>query len=247
MSDESHTAHPRAAIVPRWFMDVLHAVIYADGPDGLLAVRVFAAAIDARSPIDPPLLMGWACGRSQTEIGAVLGVSRHCVCRRMKALRRHFGDRLLRKLHGNKTAAEVLKLFEFRHGKALPNVRHAIERLASLSAMELCVLSAIMRRSVEDETLSCLGISHTWYHAIKARLSAMFHILPSCRKKVSLSACIKRPDLLPFSNCSEKCTFSDNFIVVIVDCAPNIRYLAVLFMRRSHSRAKKAKIPLGGV
>ena len=211
MNKENHTVRQRAAIVPRWFMDVLHEVIYADGQDGYLAVRALSAAIDARSPIDPPLLLEWACGRSQTEIADILGVSRHCICRRMNTLRRHFGDKPLRKLHGNKTAAEVLALTDLRHGKTLPNVRHTIERLASLSAMELCVLSAIMRRSAEDETLICLGISHTWYHTIKSRLSARFHIVPPSRKKVSISACIQTSDLLPFAGFTEKCTFSNIF------------------------------------
>ena len=207
MSAETLATRPGASIVPRWFLDVLHEIIYADGQDGYLAVQALSAAIDVRSPIDPPLLMAWAHGLSQKEIATTLRVSRHCVCRRMKALRRRLGVRLMRNLRGSRTAADALALFGLDQRRTMPNVRHAVGRLAALTAVELCVLSALLRLTPEGETLTALGISHTWYHAVKARLASLFPLAIPERRKVALSTCIRTDDLLSLAACTESALF----------------------------------------
>lgn len=208
MSAESHATRKGTGMVPRWFLNILHEIIYADGQDGYLAVQAISVAMDARSLSVPDVLAGWANGLGQTGIGNALGISRHCVCRRMKTLRRRLGAPLLRNLHGNRTAANVLSAFDFGHGRTMPNILHVIRRLASLSPVELCVLSALLRLMTEDETLALLGISHTWYHTIKARLSASFLIVPpGRRRKVKISACTQNPNLLPYAAFAERCAF----------------------------------------
>ena len=60
-----------------------------------------------------------------------------------------------------------------------------VDRLASLSEVELGVLSALLRLLPEDETLAIVGIGHTWYHIVMARLSAAFRLTFPGREKVS--------------------------------------------------------------
>ena len=156
-----------ASIVPRWFLDVLHAVIYADGQDGYFTILALSAMIDARSPGDLAILTEWARGFSQTKIAANLRMSRHRICRRMNAMRRRLGCATLRRLRGNQTAAEAFSLFAFGHCNETPDVRLVIDRLAELSPVELSVLSAILRFLPENETLASAGM-----HISASRASA---------------------------------------------------------------------------
>ena len=174
-----------APAVPRWFMDVLHEVIYADGRDGHLAIQTLSAMMDPPSPSDPYILTEWARGLSQTRIADVLLKSRHRVCRRIAAMRRRLGAAMLRRIHGNMAVANALIPFDFENGAYIPNVRLVVDRLASLSVVELGVLSALLRLLPEDETLAIVGISHTWYHIVTARLSAAFRLTFPGREKVS--------------------------------------------------------------
>ena len=196
-----------ASIVPRWFLDVLHAVIYADGQDGYFTILALFAMIDAHSPEDQAILTEWARGFSQTQIAANLGMSRHRICRRMNAMRRRIGCATLRRLRGNQTAAEAFSLFAFGHCNETPNVRLVIDRLAELSPVELSVLSALLRFLPENETLASAGISRTWYYRIAAKLSAEFHIALPGRKKVAIADCIRTTDLISYAPLTEKCTF----------------------------------------
>ena len=196
-----------ASIVPRWFLDVLHAVIYADGQDGYFTILALSAMIDARSPGDQAILLEWARGSSQTQIAAKLRMSRHRICRRMNAMRRRLGCATLRRLRGNQTAAEAFSLFAFGHCNETPNVRLVIDRLAELSPVELSVLSALLRFLPENETLASAGISRTWYYRIAAKLSAEFRIALPGRKKVAIADCIRTTDLISYAPLTEKCTF----------------------------------------
>ena len=207
MSTKTPCPQMGTAIVPRWFIDVLHEVIYADGTDGHLAMQALSTAISSHSPTDTAIMTEWANGFSQTQIAANLGLSRHCVCRRIRTLIRRFGKGFQNGLHGNKTAAATLALFDFKQGTSTPAVRHAVDRLAALSPVELCVLSSVVRLLPEHETLTDLGIKHSWYHTIKARLNASFWLCPFQRKKIAAPACIEKPNLLSFAPLTEKCTF----------------------------------------
>ena len=208
MKASDRDPHIGPSAVPRWFMDVLHAVIYADGQDGYFAILALSWAMDAHSPTELAILAELARGSSQTQIAAALGMSRHCVCRRVNALRRRFGDANLRRIRGNRTAAEALAAFASCRSGGMRCIRAVTGRLARLSPVELGVLFALVRHLPEGETLAAVGISHTWYHTVAARLSAEFHLVAPSRKKVSFSACIHNHDLLPFAPLTEKCTFS---------------------------------------
>ena len=207
MKASDRDPHIGPSAVPRWFMDVLHAVIYADGQDGYFAILALSWAMDAHSPTELAILAELARGSSQTQIAAALGMSRHCVCRRVNALRRRFGDANLRRIRGNRTAGEALAAFASCRSGGMRCVRAVTGRLARLSPVELGVLFALVRHLPEGETLAAVGISHTWYHTVAARLSAEFHLVAPSRKKVSFSVCIHNHDLLPYAPLTEKCTF----------------------------------------
>ena len=178
MSTKTPCPQMGTAIVPRWFIDVLHEVIYADGTDGHLAMKALSAAISSHSPTDTAIMTEWANGFNQTQIAANLGLSRHCVCRRIRTLIRRFGKGFQNGLHGNKTAAATFALFDFSHGAPTSAVLHAIDRLASLSPVELSVLFSVVRLVPENDALADLGIKHSWYHTVKARLNASFQLSP---------------------------------------------------------------------
>ena len=162
-----------ACIVPTWFTDVLHAIIYAGADDAHRTIQALAAALTF-SPQDMATLPKMALGLTQGRIADELGVSRHCICRQLKRLRRALGESLLCVMNAPHCATALLAAFVERGGHDDTNVKTVIERLQPLSRNELGVLFGLIRRQSKGEVLNALGIGHTHYHQIKAKLTAAF-------------------------------------------------------------------------
>ena len=168
-----HPIWRRARIVPPWFKDTLHALIYAGCDDAYLAVQAFAAMLEGTIE-DETALMLLASGRTREGIGDFLGVSRHCVSRRLRRMRERLGGEALSELSRQPVVAALLGDFYARGGADDGNVRTVIDRLKGLSRNELGVLFCILRRQGKDATLAELKIGHTTYHKLKRRLARSF-------------------------------------------------------------------------
>ena len=171
------TASERRQIVPHWFKDVLHSIIYADCVQAYTAIRALALFLQEQTRIRRILALH-AHGLNHTQIAARLKVSRYCVIRAMNRFAKHAGDEMLLGTHPSPFIADILDTFLEKHHGETENIRTAIAFLRGLTCTELGVLSALLRELTEEEAIAHACVGKSRYHEVKKHLLEIMDLPP---------------------------------------------------------------------
>ena len=238
------TASKRRQIVPHWFKDVLHSIIYADCIQAYTAIRALALFLREETRIRRILALH-AHGLNHTQIAARLKVSRYCVIRAMNRFAKHVGNEMLLRTNSSPFIADILDAFLEEHHGENKNIRTAITFLWGLTCTELGVLSALLRELTEEEAIAHACVSKSRYHEVKKHLLEIIVLPPRTGiGKKSKKRCWSlrendRYDIICGAN--GKVYFSAHFYRVIVckiSCMPP--FLAIMFSSKRPVNAKSA-------
>ena len=238
------TASERRQIVPHWFKDVLHSIIYADCIQAYTAIRALALFLQGDKRIRRILALH-AHGLNHTRIAAHLKVSRYCVIRAMNRFAKHVGNEMLLRTHSSQFIADMLDTFLEKHHGENENIRTAIAFLWGLTCTELGVLSALLRELTEEEAIAHACVSKSRYHEVKKHLLEIIFLPPRTGiGKKSKKRCWSlrendRYDIICGVN--GNVYFSAHFYEVIVckiSCMPP--FLAIMFSPKRPVNAKSA-------
>ena len=245
------TASERRQIVPHWFKDVLHSIIYADCIQAYTAIRALALFLREEARIRRILALH-AHGLNHTQIAARLKVSRYCVIRAMNRFAKHVGNEMLLRTHSSPFIADMLDAFLEKHHGENKNIRTAIAFLWGLTCTELGVLSALLRELTEEEAIAHACVSKSRYHEVKKHLLEIIVLPPRTGiGKKSKKRCWSlrendRYDIICGVN--GKVYFSAHFYRVIVckiSCMPP--FLAIMFSSKRPINAKSAYNVIFGI
>ena len=156
-------------IVPLWFKDILHAIIYSDCVQAYTAIHAIALFLGAETP-DRRILALHAHGLNHTQIAARLKVSRYSIIRAMNRLLKLADSDTLQRMQTSPMAADILDKFLARNYTHSENIHTAIAFLWGLSCTELGVLSALLRGLTESEAIEHACVSKSRYHTVKKHL-----------------------------------------------------------------------------
>ena len=162
-------------IVPLWFKDILHAIIYADCVQAYIAIHAIALFLGAETH-DRRVLALHAHGLNHTQIAARLKVSRYSIIRAMNRFLKLADSDTLERMQKSPMAADILDIFLARNYSHSENIHTAIAFLWGLSCTELGVLSALLRGLTESEAIEHVCISKSRYHTVKKRLIESFNL-----------------------------------------------------------------------
>ena len=176
------TASERRQIVPHWFKDILHTIIYSDCVQAYTAIRALALFLREETRIRRILALH-AHGLNHTQIAARIKVSRYCVIRAMNRFAKYDGNEMLLRTHSSQFIADMLDTFLEKHHGENENIRTAIAFLWGLTCTELGVLSALLRELTEEEAIAHACVSKSRYHEVKKHLLEIIVLPPSIGKK----------------------------------------------------------------
>ena len=172
-------------IVPHWFKEILHAIIYADCVQAYIAIQTIALFLGAETH-DRRILALHAHGLNHTQIAARLKVSRYSIIRAMNRLLKLAYSDTLQRMQTSPMAADILDKFLARNYTHSENIHTAIAFLWGLSCTELGVLSALLRGLTESEAIEHACVSKSRYHTVKKRLLELLNLgRKSASKKVA--------------------------------------------------------------
>ena len=172
-------------IVPLWFKDILHAIIYSDCVQAYTAIHAIALFLGAETH-DRRILALHAHGLNHTQIAARLKVSRYSIIRAMNRLLKLADSDTLQRMHTSPMAADILDKFLARNYTHSENIHTAIAFLWGLSCTELGVLSALLRGLPESEAIEHACVSKSRYHTVKKHLLELLDLgRKSASKKVA--------------------------------------------------------------
>ena len=197
-------------IVPLWFKDILHAIIYSDCVQAYTAIHAIALFLGAETH-DRRILALHAHGLNHTQIAARLKVSRYSIIRAMNRFLKLADSDTLQWMQTSLIAADILDTFLARNYSHSENIHTAIAFLWGLSCTELGVLSALLRGLTESEAIEHACVSKSRYHTVKKHLLKTFDPgqKPVVKKvqKIPFGHCAKQTDMISFAAWTEKCTF----------------------------------------
>ena len=238
------TASERRQIVPHWFKDVLHSIIYADCIQAYTAIRALALFLREETRIRRILALH-AHGLNHTQIAARLKVSRYCVIRAMNRFAKYDGREMLLRTHSSPFIADMLDAFLEKHHDENKNIRTAIAFLWGLTCTELGVLSALLRELTEEEAIAHACVSKSRYHEVKKHLLEIIVLPPRTGiGKKSKKRCwsLRENDRYDtIRSVNGNVYFSAHFYRVIVckiSCMPP--FLAIMFSPKRPINAKSA-------
>ena len=156
-------------IVPLWFKDILHAIIYSDCVQAYTAIHAIALFLGAETH-DRRILALHAHGLNHTQIAARLKVSRYSIIRAMNRLLKLADNDTFQRMQTSPTATDILDKFLQRNYTHSENIHTVITFLCGLSCTELGVLSALLRGLPESEAIEHACVSKSRYHTVKKRL-----------------------------------------------------------------------------
>ena len=172
-------------IVPLWFKDILHAIIYSDCVQAYTAIHAIALFLGAETH-DRRVLALHAHGLNHTQIAARLKVSRYSIIRAMNRFLKLADSDTLQRMQTSPMAADILDRFLARNYTHSENIHTAIAFLWGLSCTELGVLSALLRGLPESEAIEHACVSKSRYHTVKKRLLELLNLgRKSASKKVA--------------------------------------------------------------
>ena len=156
-------------IVPLWFKDILHAIIYSDCVQAYTAIHAIALFLGAETH-DRRILALHAHGLNHTQITARLKVSRYSIIRAMNRLLKLAYSDTLQRIQTSPMAADILDKFLARNYTHSENIHTAIAFLSGFTCTELGVLSALLRGLPESEAIEHACVSKSRYHTVKKHL-----------------------------------------------------------------------------
>ena len=156
-------------IVPLWFKDILHTIIYSDCVQAYTAIHAIALFLGAETH-DRRILALHAHGLNHTQIAARLRVSRYSIIRAMNRLLKLADSDTLERMQKSPMAADILDKFLARNYTHTENIHTAIAFLNGFTCTELGVLSALLRELPESEAIEYACVSKSRYHTVKKRL-----------------------------------------------------------------------------
>ena len=162
-------------IVPLWFKDILHAIIYSDCVQAYTAIHAIALFLGAETH-DRRILALHAHGLNHTQIAARLKVSRYSIIRAMNRFSKMSGRDTLIRMQASSFTADILDTFIDKNYTHNENIHTVIAFLWGLTCSELGVLSALLRELSESESIKHVCISKSRYHEIKKSLLGMIDL-----------------------------------------------------------------------
>jgi len=156
-------------IVPLWFKDILHAIIYSDCVQAYTAIHAIALFLGAETH-DRRILALHAHGLNHTQIAARLKVSRYSIIRAMNRLLKLADSDTLQRMQKSPMAADILDKFLARNYTHSENIHTVITFLRGFTCTELGVLCALLRELTESEAIEHVCISKSRYHEVKKQL-----------------------------------------------------------------------------
>ena len=156
-------------IVPLWFKDILHAIIYSDCVQAYTAIHAIALFLGAKT-YDRRILALHAHGLNHTQIAARLEVSRYSIIRAMNRFLKLADSDTLQRMQKSPMAADILDKFLQRNYTHSENIHTVITFLRGFTCTELGVLCALLRELTESEAIEHVCISKSRYHTVKKRL-----------------------------------------------------------------------------
>ena len=162
-------------IVPHWFKDILHAIIYADCVQAYIAIQTIALFLGAETH-NRRILALYARGLNHSQIAARLKVSRYSIIRVMNRFSKMAGRDTLIRMQASSFTADILDTFIDKNYTHSENIHTVIAFLWGLTCSELGVLSALLRELSESESIKHVCISKSRYHEIKKSLLEMIDL-----------------------------------------------------------------------
>ena len=162
-------------IVPHWFKEILHAIIYADCVQAYIAIQTTALFLGAETH-NRRILALYARGMNHSQIAARLKVSRYSIIRVMNRFSKMSGRDTLIRMQASSFTADILDTFIAKNYTHNENIHTVIAFLWGLTCSELGVLSALLRELSESEAIKYVCISKSRYHEIKKSLLEMIDL-----------------------------------------------------------------------
>ena len=231
-------------IVPHWFKDILHAIIYADCVQAYIATQTTALFLGAETH-SRRILALYARGLNHSQIAARLKVSRYSIIRVINRFSKMSGRDTLIRMQASSFTADILDTFIDKNYTYNENIHTVIAFLWGLTCSELGVLSALLRELSESESIKHVCISKSRYHEIKKSLLGMIDLgqKTHTRKTGKKSAwSLRETDRFGIiSGVNEKVYFSvhfKKFILYKLRFSP--QFYAVIFLLKYLLRPKSA-------
>ena len=231
-------------IVPLWFKDILHTIIYSDCVQAYTAIHAIALFLGAETH-DRRILALHAHGLNHTQIAARLKVSRYSIIRAMNRFLKLADSDTLQRMQTSPMAADILDRFIEKNYTHSENIHTAIAFLNGFTCTELGVLSTLLRRLPESEAIEHACVSKSRYHTVKKHLVELLDLgRKSAVRKVAKKSSWSLRETDRFDTIcgvNEKVYFSAHFEGLILR---KIRYfpplLAVMFSPKRPINAKSA-------
>ena len=162
-------------IVPHWFKEILHAIIYADCVQAYITIQTIALFLGAETH-KRRILAFYARGINHSQIAARLKVSRYSIIRAINRFSKMSGRDTLIRMQASPFTADILDTFIDKNYAHNENIHTVIAFLWGLTCSELGVLSALLRELSESEAIKHVCISKSRYHEIKKSLLGMIDL-----------------------------------------------------------------------
>ena len=231
-------------IVPHWFKDILHAIIYADCVQAYIATQTTALFLGAETH-NRRILALYARGLNHSQIAARLKVSRYSIIRVMNRFSKMSGRDTLIRMQASSFTADILDTFIDKNYTHNENIHTVIAFLWGLTCSELGVLSALLRELSESEAIKHICICKSRYHEIKKSLLEMIDLGPKThtRKAIKKSAwSLRETDQFGIiCDVHEKVYFSVHFEkIILCKLRFSLLFYAVIFLLKHLLRPKSA-------
>ena len=238
-------------IVPHWFKEILHAIIYADCVQAYIAIQTIAQFLGAETH-KRLILALYARGMNHSQIAARLKVSRYSIIRAINRFLKMSGRDTLIRMHASSFTADILDTFIDKNYAHNENIHTVIAFLWGLTCSELGVLSALLRELSESESIRHVCISKSRYHEIKKSLLGMIDLgrKTHARKTTGKTVwSLRETDKFGIiSGVNEKVYFSVHFFVFIfTELRDFSLFSAVIFYPKCPIRAKSVQNHVSGV
>ena len=237
-------------IVPHWFKEILHAIIYANCVQAYIAIQTIALFLGAETH-NRRILALYARGMNHSQIAARLKVSRYSIIRAINRFSKMAGRDTLIRMQASPFTADILDTFIDKNYAHNENIHTVIAFLWGLTCSELGVLSALLRELSESEAIKYVCISKSRYHEIKKSLLGMIDLGQKTytRKAIKSAWSLRETDRFGIiSGVHEKVYFSVHFEKIILY---KLRFLplfsAVIFYPKCPIRAKSVQNHVSGM
>ena len=159
-------------LVPDWFTDNLHEIIYSDTTKSWLLVQGLEHTKELSSQ-DLRILRKHAQGRNNVEIAIRFHAKQSMVWKHISYMRQILGKRFMRDISKHPSVVNAMITFSRRHDAIDANVNTVLHELAQLNPTEIGVLCCMVQKLSEHESLQRVNIMRRQYYEIKSELKCI--------------------------------------------------------------------------